>query len=362
MKKHAMFPHFRLLGIALLALIVGPTPRAQTAAEAPAARSTTPDDLTPSELLKSYLQVREQLYSAQLAIINNRVESESKARAQSAAVAEKLEAIKSAIEAEREGHRLETQRANAERERQRLEMEQANRNILWIAGAVGLAGLLALLVTPLIQWRTMNRITEIVALRPQLPAPGTPSLLPAEAGAPLEQTVNGSNQRLLSVLDRMERRILELEHTAGPAANPVAVPPFSPSTTFANGQPESDVASRRAADQAAWIAVLLAKGQSLLTANKAKEAVACFDEIIKIDEKNTAALVKKGSALERLKQDESALHCYDRAIELDQKLTLAYLYKGGVCNRLKRFDEAVECYEEALKAEEAGKRTTTVRG
>lgn len=360
MKFPAMFPRLGLFGIALLALSCAPTPRAQTTTDSPTARSATPDDLTPSELLKSYLQVREQLHNAQLAIVNNRVESEAKVRAQAAAVAEKLEAIKAAIEAEREGHRLEAQRANAERERQRLEMENANRTVLWIAGAVGVAGLLALLVTPLIQWRTMNRITEIAAMRPQLAAPSAANLLPAEAGAQLEQTVNGSNQRLLSVIDRMERRIFELEHTAGPTPTPVAAPAVA-TTTTSNGGHESDVAGRRAADLAAWIAVLLAKGQSLLTANKAKEAVACFDEILKLDEKNTNALVKKGSALERLQQDESALYCYERAIELDQKLTLAYLYKGGVCNRLKRFDEAVECYELALKAEEAGKRVTAVR-
>jgi tetratricopeptide (TPR) repeat protein len=361
MKIHAMFPRSGLLGIALLALTVVPAPFAQTTTDSPTARSATPDDLTPSELLKSYLQVREQLHNAQLAIVNNRVESESKARAQATAVAEKLEAIKTAIEAEREGHRMEAQRANAERERQRLEMENANRTVLWIAGAVGVAGLLALLVTPLIQWRTMNRITEIAAMRPQLPAPAGPGLLPAEAGAQLEQTVNGSNQRLLSVIDRMERRIFELEHTAGPTSAPVVVPAVATTTSTTNGSHESDPASRRAADQAAWIAVLLAKGQSLLTANKAKEAVACFDEIIKLDEKHTGALVKKGFALERLQQDESALDCYERAIELDPKLTLAYLYKGGVCNRLKRFDEAVDCYEMALKAEETGKRVAAVR-
>jgi len=360
MKISAMIPRPGLLGIALIALFAVPAPRAQTAPDSPTARSATPDDLTPSELLKSYLQVREQLHNAQLAIVNNRVESESKARAQAAAVAEKLEAIKTAIEAEREGHRIEAQRANTERERQRFEMENANRTVLWIAGAVGVAGLLALLVTPLIQWRTMNRITEIAAMRPQLPAPGATHLLPSEAGAQLEQTVNGSSQRLLTVIDRMERRIFELEHTAAPATAPVAFPAVA-TTTTSNGSHESEPASRRAADQAAWIAVLLAKGQSLLTANKAKEAVACFDEILKLDEKNTHALVKKGAALERLQQDESALDCYERAIALDQKSTLAYLYKGGVCNRLKRFDEAVECYEQALKAEENGKRAAAVR-
>lgn len=356
MKIRAMFLCVGTLGIALLGLAAARgTAHAQAAAETAPARPSSPDDLTPAELLKSYLQVREQLHAAQLAIVNNRVEAEAKARAQAASLAEKLEAIKTAIEAEREGHRAETQRANAERERQRLEMENSNRTVLWIAAAVGVAGLVALLITPFVQWRTMNRIEEITALRTQLSAPNRQGLLPAEASPALDHTVDLSNQRLLSVIDRMERRIFELEHTAAPAAA-VAM------TTTTNGGVIDAESSRRAAvaaDQAAWIAVLLAKGQSLLSANKPKEAIPCFDEILKLDENNTDALVKKGAALERLKQDEAALRCYDRAIELDRKLTLAYLYKGGVCNRMKRYDEAVECYEEALKAEEMETKATT---
>ena len=343
-----------MLGVIIMGLLAGGgAARAQAPAEGLPARPTTPEDLSATEVLKSYLQVRDQLHAAQLAIANNRLEAEAKARAQTAALTEKLEAIRVTVEAERERQRADIDRANAERERQRLEMQSANRTVLWIAGVIGIAALLTMVIMPLVQWRAINRVAEMSVQRAQLAAPRQQSLLPAETAAPLDQAVTLSNQRLLSVIDRLERRILELEHTAGPAA------PAGTTTIANNGAHDGDSARRRsaAADQVAWIAVLLAKGQSLLIANKAKEALVCFDEILKLNENHAETLVKKGVALERLRQDEAALLCYNRAIELDRTMTVAYLYKGGACNRLQRYEEAVECYEAALKAEEAGNKT-----
>ncbi|PYK96478.1 MAG: hypothetical protein DME19_19595, partial [Verrucomicrobia bacterium] len=104
--------------------------------------------------------------------------------------------------------------------------------------------------------------------------------------------------------------------------------------------------------QAPHLALLLAKGQTLLSLDKPAEALACFDEIISLDPRNAEAFVKKGTALERLRRTEEALECYDRAIAVDRSLTTAYLYKGGVFNRLQRFEEALKCYEQALQTEQ----------
>ncbi len=41
-----------------------------------------------------------------------------------------------------------------------------------------------------------------------------------------------------------------------------------------------------------------------MSTSKVKEAVACYDEILKLNANHAEALVKKGSALEKLKQDE----------------------------------------------------------
>jgi tetratricopeptide (TPR) repeat protein len=153
----------------------------------------------------------------------------------------------------------------------------------------------------------------------------------------------------MTAVERMEKRIYELEHTASPAVSVTAA-------TAASSTPANDTEARRAAspvsEQASRITGLLGKGRSLLAAGKAKEAVACYNEILKLDINHPEALVRRGAALERLKQDDEAIQCYDRAIKADRKMTLAYLYKGGVCNRLERYEEALKCYELALQVEE----------
>lgn len=342
MRTLVMLSRVGALALALLCLGAAPGGlRAQATAAAPPPKSAGPEDLSRDELLKSYLQIREQLHAAELAIVNNRLESEAAARAQAAAIAEKLDAIKAEMASERERQQVEAQRAAAERERQQAEAQRSYRTVLYVAAAIGGVGLLAMLFTTLFQWRSIGRIVEVTALRPQLPEPARLGLSPGENGAPSGEAVALSNQRLLSVIHRLERRIAELEHTAGPALPPAAEPPPRPEPT------------RRAAaanDQAARVTALLGKGWSLHNRNRAAEAVACYDEILKLDANHPEALVKKGAALEQLKQDLEALQCYDRAIKADPKMTIAYLSKGRVCNRLERYDEALECYEQALPA------------
>jgi tetratricopeptide (TPR) repeat protein len=144
----------------------------------------------------------------------------------------------------------------------------------------------------------------------------------------------------------MEQRISELEHTAEPPLPAASAEPAG-ETDFPQRAAAADTAAN---DQAALITALLGKGWSLYNRNRAAEAVACYDEILKLDGNHPEALVKKGAALEQLKQDHEALQCYDRAIKADPRMAIAYLSKGRVCNRLQRYDEALECYEHALPA------------
>jgi tetratricopeptide (TPR) repeat protein len=358
-----------LRSLALSLLISSAGLSAQPVAEnpPPAAKPTAAEEaVQQAELLKSYLKLREEQHQTQLAIMNNRV----------AGVTEKLDSMRLALEAERERTSIEAQRAAAERERQQAETLRANRTVLWVAAAFGGLGLIAVLLMPVLQWRTMSRMAEVATLRAgALPAAGAaPALLGGEAvTAPAEQAVSVSNQRLMSVIDRMERRIFELEHTTAPSSAPAAAtvpvlavpaPVNTTAGTHANGAqhhitiPAGPEAARRPAangDQATWIAVLLNKGRSLVSTNKAIEAVSCYDEILRLDPRHTEAMIRKGAALERLNRFEEAIQCYDRAIETDAKVTLAHLSKGGVCNRLGRYDEALKCYELALQAEEKAK-------
>lgn len=299
---------------------------AQDEAAGGTAKATNSSPAIQTELLQAYIRLQAQLNEAQLAIEQNRVEYQESARAQAAAITEKLSAIQTSLD--------------AERARQQEEMQRSNRTLLWVAAAFGGAGMLAMLFTAMFQWRTMNRVAEISAWHPQLAASGAQSLLPAEVGAGGGKMVELSNQRLMSVIERLERRVFELEHTTATKAATVEV--------------ESALDSAGDQTPAARITLLLGKGQSLLNADQPERAMECYDEILQLDANHPEALVKKGAAFERLKQDEEALRCYDRAIESDRTLTIAYLYKGGVYNRLERYNEALECYEQALRVQGRG--------
>jgi tetratricopeptide (TPR) repeat protein len=151
-----------------------------------------------------------------------------------------------------------------------------------------------------------------------------------------------SNQRLMTAIERVERRISDFEQSWSRAPGAAA-----------NGAASANSAQRALlSEQSSRIGSLLAKGQSLLDAGKPMEAMGCYNDILRIDLNHPEALVKRGLVLERLKQDEEAIQCYDRAIKADRKMTLAYLHKGAVCNRLERYEEALKCYQQALQVEE----------
>jgi hypothetical protein len=196
--------------------------RAQPAPRTATIKPATPEELSPAELLESYRHVREQLHAAQLAIVNNRLEAEASARSQAAVLTEKLEVIEQTLAAERKRQQAELDRFDYERERQRLEAQRVNRLVVWIAAAFGLLGLAAMVFTALFQWRTINRMAEVMDL-PQLPAPSGQGWLTGGPDTVPDQKVALSNQRLLSTIGRMEQRIVELEHMSAnpfPAAAP----------------------------------------------------------------------------------------------------------------------------------------------
>ena len=149
-------------------------------------------------------------------------------------------------------------------------------------------------------------------------------------------TLNGpemSSTRLLGAIERLEKRIHDLEHTS-----------LLPHTV------EAEIETIGSNTES--VATLMAKGQALLSANEPDKALACFEEVLKADPQHAEALVKKGTALEQLKRLEEAIDCYDKAIASNQAMTVAYLHKGAVYNQLERFSEALECYEQALRTQQ----------
>ena len=302
------------------------------------------DETNAQETLRSYLQLQEQLHATQLAIEHSRTQAEATAAETAKGLAARLEGIEQSLVLQR------SQELKA--------MQSSNKVMLIVAGMFAALGFLAMVFMAYFQWRTISRLAEISAALPMAHAMGGgPSMATLGADDTHLVTVGPpeqSSQRLLGALERLEKRIHELEHTAQPplhegtSLNPEAKSP-SPSS---NGEP-TPAAPADAAPETARITVLLGKGQSLLNMDKAEEAVEAFDQVLALDANHPEALVKKGAALERLRKLDEAVACYDRAIAADGSLTVAYLYKGGLFNRMERFGEALHCYEQALRTQEA---------
>jgi len=195
-----------------------------------------------------------------------------------------------------------------------------------------------------------NLLARLAALGWRLPCTGALTTLRDRIGVtPL--------QLLFGALTRLENRILELEHTTqaqladrgnsqGGGVATSTTTPGTPSSSEPNGTQHND-----------HVALLLAKGQSLLNLDKVGEALACYDEILARVPNHPEALVKKGVVLEQLRLPDDALRCYDSAIAADSSMTVAYLQKGGLFNRLERYEEALQCYEEALRSQEKARET-----
>jgi tetratricopeptide (TPR) repeat protein len=326
-----------LLAAWLAWLVIGRVAGAETNVAAEAAPKPSSNSLVEAELpLRSYLRLQEQLHATLLAVEQARAESSQAMRTNSEVLSARLEFLETALSRQRE------QNVQATRE--------SNHAMLLMAGSIVGLGLLALAFTAMFQSRGMNRLADIAtgfSTERALLA----GVLPAHTGSsePLllgPGPAHATNQAMLATIDRLERRIRELEDSAQPML------PFT-DTIPANGEARTAVtrnggAEPRAVDQ---VSALLGKGQVLLSLGQAETALACFDEAVQIAPNHTEPHMKRGLALEKLKRPEDALASYDRAIALNRSLTQAYLSKGAVFNRQERYAEALACYEQALRSE-----------
>jgi tetratricopeptide (TPR) repeat protein len=303
---------------------------------------TTEASASSDDALRAYLQLQEQIHEAQLTIERNRQESEEAAARNARAVSDRLQSLEQSLALQRAGE-LEA-------------VQRANHTMVLVVSAAAVLGCLAILLTAYFQWRAVNRFTALAPALPQAAALGGMRPLAAlEAGQESLLTIGTGEPvgaRLLGALERLEKRIQELERTSraplngGPAAGKIL------DLQSAGSAVPAETGEAAAAGEAGGIPALLGKGQSLLDMAKWEEAAACFDQVLALEPNNTEALVKKGTVLERLRRPQEALACYDRAIAVDGEMTIAYLYKGGLYNRLERFTEALECYERALQTQE----------
>ena len=288
----------------LVACVV--TARAQDAV--PVVTETNP----PTDMVRAYLQVQEQIHATQLTMERNKQDSEDVAARNALALADRLNTLEKSLG------------------------DQRSHNQSLLAGAAGLCvvGVLAMLATSFMQMRTMNRLAETAF------NPAFSQLALGHAAEPrLLHQNNSNNPHLLATIERLEKRLHELEGAPRPTSPPTL-------------EVVSDSGHVRSTATTAQITTLLGKGQSLLNLGQAEAAAAIFDDALVLDPRHPEALIKKGVALEKLSKFEEAIASYDRAIAADNTVTIAYLYKGGIFNRLERYNEALVCYEQALKTQE----------
>jgi tetratricopeptide (TPR) repeat protein len=269
--------------------------------------------------VNAFLQIQAQLHETQMAFESNREQTV-------AALEHNAEALTTNIQL------LQQNMASEAESAQRV--EQA----MFIVGGIGMLALAAVVTMVFLQLRTATRLIELALSSPAASLGSGRTLPVVEASAALppsaRATLEFSNARLLGVIERLEKRILELEHTAR-----------APLEENHSGMGNETPTERRVAD-------LIVEGQLFLDTNKAEKALSCFDAALKIQPDLADALIKKAAALEKLEQMDDAIACYDRAIEAEESATTALLQKGGLLNRLARYEEALQCYERALQTQE----------
>lgn len=118
--------------------------------------------------------------------------------------------------------------------------------------------------------------------------------------------------------------------------SPKAQPPLAPTSP--------EMASRSNTKEE-WFSV----GMNHRKAKRYEEALAAFDQAIRLDPRDANAYNNKGNALNALKRHEEALVAYDQTIRLDPNNADAYNNKGNVLRyALKRYEEALAVYDQAI--------------
>src|SRR6266567_1396800 len=90
------------------------------------------------------------------------------------------------------------------------------------------------------------------------------------------------------------------------------------------------------------------KGIILRNLNRYEEAFDAYEQATYLDPNNAVAYNNKGIVLLHLNDNEEALTALEQAIRLDPKNATAYNNKGNALRSLKRYEEALAAYELAI--------------
>ena len=276
---------------------------------------------TDALLLRNFLLLQEQLRATQRAVEQARDEAQTDSKRNAELMASRLNLIEQTV--------------NAQRAEEMDSLRRSTRTMLVVVGIITGLGFIAVLFAGFVQMRAMTQLAEVsIQLRATLPAPRTGELVSGALAAG-QQQIESVNATLLGAIDRLEKRVGEMESAAA----------GTHTTTNGHKQIAAPAANTR-------VTTILGKGQALLNLDQAEQALEQFKEALSIDPKNVEAWIKKGTALERLQRIDEAIAAYDQAIATDTSTATAYLFKAGVYNRQKKYAEALQCYEKALSAQQ----------
>ncbi len=91
------------------------------------------------------------------------------------------------------------------------------------------------------------------------------------------------------------------------------------------------------------------KGNALFNIKRYEEAIAAYEQAIRLNPNHATAYYNKGMALFDLKRYEEAIATYEQAIRLNPNHADAYHNKGNALFNLKRYEEAIAAYEQAIR-------------
>jgi tetratricopeptide (TPR) repeat protein len=89
-------------------------------------------------------------------------------------------------------------------------------------------------------------------------------------------------------------------------------------------------------------------GGLLLSAERYKDALDCYQKALELDQGNASTFLGQGVALDHLERYEEALESYQKAIDLAPEYVNAWVNRGKALLHLKRYEEALESLLKAL--------------
>ena len=201
--------------------------RAATGEDANAGNPSSSDSGS-NQALRAYLQLQEQIHDTQLAIERNRVQAQAATAQALAAAAQDSLMFSNRL------HAIE-QTMTFQRSNDLEEAQRANHMLMGVLAIFATVGFSAVVLMVYFQSRAVSRLADIstaLAARRGLPFPSASSLEIAERDTVSTEAVVQSNTRLVSLVQHLEKRIAELEHTA-------TMPLKEPTAPSANGGSEA---------------------------------------------------------------------------------------------------------------------------